>query len=252
MSFFTIKNLSKRYSDNLVLDNISLEIEKGQIAVIVGESGNGKTTLLRCLNGLTPIDEGEIYINGVRSSCDGKNFGLIFQNFNLFPQYNILNNITIPLISDYKKSIAKLSFSKRREMLKSFKEESKTIANNLLEKVSLADKVLNYPCELSGGQCQRVAIARALALKPNILCFDEPTSALDPKTTLEIAKLMKDLKKEGNTLLIITHDINFAKEIADIVFFLKNGRIIERGTVKETLISPVNEELISFLGTYKE
>ena len=252
MSYFEIKNLNKRYSDNLVLDNVSINVEKGEIAVIVGESGNGKTTLLRCLNGLTSIDEGEVFINGVSSSCDSKNFGLIFQSFNLFPQYNVQTNITIPLISEYKKSISKLGFVTRCKMLKSYKEESKRIANDLLDKVNLTDKALNYPCQLSGGQCQRVAIARALALKPNILCFDEPTSALDPKTTLEIAKLLKELKKEGNTLLIITHDIGFAKEIADKVFFLKNGRIIESGTVKETLISPTNKELINFLGTYKE
>ena len=253
MAYFSISNLYKKYGENSVLNGVSLEIEKGEIAVIIGESGNGKTTLLRCLNGLTNIDEGEVKINNEFINClKNNNFGLIFQNFNLFPQYNVLKNITLPLMSSYKKEIKHLSFTKKRKVLKSKQEESKQIALDLLDKIGLKEKSGSYPFQLSGGQAQRVAIARALALKPNILCFDEPTSALDPKTTLEIAKLIKELKKDGYTLLIITHDINFAKEVADKVFFLKKGQVLDSGTVKEILISPKNEEIINFLGSKKE
>lgn len=253
MAYLSIKNIVKKYSKETVLDNLTMYIEKGEISVIIGESGNGKTTLLRCLNGLTAIDEGEVFLNGEKIDLlNNKEFGLIFQSFNLFPQYNVLTNITLPLNSMYKKSLNKLSFIKKQRMLKLKKQESERIAYELLEKINLKDKAFNYPCELSGGQCQRVAIARALALKPNVLCFDEPTSALDPKTTLEVAKIIKDLKAEGYTLLIITHDISFAKQIADKVFFLKKGRILEYGNVEEILISPKNEEIKSFLGSNNE
>lgn len=253
MAYFSINNLYKKYDDVSVLNGVSLELEKGQIGVIIGESGNGKTTLLRCLNGLTSIDSGEVKINEERIDCLKNNtFGLIFQNFNLFPQYNVLNNITLPLISSYKKEFNHLTFSKKRKMLRLKQEESKQIALDLLDKIGLSDKSKSYPFQLSGGQAQRVAIARALALKPNILCFDEPTSALDPKTTLEIAKLIKGLKKDGYTLLIITHDISFAKEVADKVFFLKKGKVLDSGTVKEILVTPKNEDIINFLGSNEE
>lgn len=253
MAYLSIKNLVKKYSNETVLNNLSLYIEKGEIAVIIGESGNGKTTLLRCLNGLTSIDSGEVLLNGEKIDClKNKEFGLIFQNFNLFPQYNVLTNITLPLNSMYKKSLNKLSFIEKQRMLKLKKKESERVAYELLEKINLKDKAFNYPCELSGGQCQRVAIARALALKPNVLCFDEPTSALDPKTTIEIAKVIKDLKAEGYTLLIITHDISFAKQVADKVYFLKKGQILEYGTAEEILISPKNREIQAFLGSYNE
>ena len=253
MAYLSIKKIVKKYSNETVLDNLSLYIEKGEIAVIIGESGNGKTTLLRCLNGLTNIDSGEVFLNGQKIDClKSKEFGLIFQNFNLFPQYNVLTNITLPLNSMYKKSLNKLSFIAKQKMLKLKKEESERISYELLEKINLKDKAFNYPCELSGGQCQRVAIARALALKPNVLCFDEPTSALDPKTTLEIAKVIKDLKAEGYTLLIITHDISFAKQVADKIYFLKKGRILDYGTIEDILVSPTNKEIKSFLGSYSE
>lgn len=253
MAYLSASNLIKKYENNTVLNGLSFDVEKGEIAVILGESGNGKTTLVRCLNGLTNIDEGKVILDGKEIDCKkNEEFGLIFQNFNLFPQYNVLTNITLPLEAAYKRSLGKLSFVKKQKMVKSYKEESKTISLDLLEKVGLKDKAFSYPFQLSGGQSQRVAIARALALKPNILCFDEPTSALDPKTTSEIAKVIKELKKEGYTLLIITHDISFAKKVADKVFFLKKGEIIESGTVDEMLISPTNEEIKSFLGSYNK
>lgn len=253
MPYLSINNLVKTYSKNTILNGVSFDVEKGEIAVIIGESGNGKTTILRCLNGLTTIDKGSVILNGEEIDCaNNTEFGLIFQNFNLFPHYNVINNITLPLVSRYKKSLNKISFITKRKMIKSYKEESKRIALELLEKIGLKDKAFNYPCQLSGGQAQRVAIARALALKPNILCFDEPTSALDPKTTLEIVKVIKELKREGYTLLIITHDIGFAKKVADKVFFLKKGEIIDSGTVNEILVSPTNEEIINFLGSYNK
>ena len=253
MSYLRINNMIKKYSDVNVLDGLNLEIEKGEIAVIIGGSGNGKTTLLRCLNGLTVFDNGQVFIEEKEINCSkNADFGLIFQNFNLFPQYTTIKNITLPLISAYKRSLNKLSFVKKQKMLKSYQEEAKSIALNLLDKIGLKDKAYNYPYELSGGQAQRVAIARALALKPNILCFDEPTSALDPKTTLEVAKIIKDLKQDGFTQLIITHDIGFAKEVADKVYYLEKGKIIDSGNVDEILNFPTKKELINFLGSYNK
>lgn len=250
MSYFEIKNLTKKYGDQIVLDDLSMEMNKGEISVIIGESGNGKTTLLRCLNGLTDINSGSVIIDGKEIDCSkNNNFGLIFQNFNLFPQYTVLENITIPLMSMYKRSLNKLSFTKKQKVLKSKQQECNAISFELLEKIGLKDKANNYPFELSGGQCQRVAIARALALKPSILCFDEPTSALDPKTTIDISKLIKELKQEGYTVLIITHDIGFAKDVADKVYFLKKGKVLDNGSVEEILINPKNEDIKNFLGS---
>ena len=258
----SVKELKKSFGDHQVLKGIDLKINPGDVVAILGPSGSGKTTLLRCLNFLEKADSGkfvfddkEYELNSIdkHSIHDIRNkTAFVFQNFNLFPQYNVLKNITLPLMSSYKKEFNHLTFSKKRKMLKLKQEESKQIALDLLDKIGLSDKSKSYPFQLSGGQAQRVAIARALALKPNILCFDEPTSALDPKTTLEIAKLIKGLKKDGYTLLIITHDISFAKEVADKVFFLKKGKVLDSGTVKEILVSPKNEDIVNFLGANEE
>jgi len=255
MSYLEIKELTKTFKkrNKKVLNGINLNIEKGEIAVILGPSGNGKTTLCRILNGLETYDTGEILLEGEKlDTLENDKFSLIFQSFNLFPQYTALENTLLALNNKTKKEIKKIPLINRRNELKLRKEENNKTALNLLEKMDLIDKKDCYPHELSGGQMQRVAIARALALKPDILCFDEPTSALDPKTTLEIVKCIKELKTNGYTELIITHDINFAKEVADKVYFLKKGLIKESGTVDEIINSPKSLELIDFLGSKEE
>lgn len=221
-----VSNLRKSFDKNEVLKGVNLEVKNGEIAVIVGPSGGGKTTLLRCINGLEFCDEGTIEIdkkylceNGTYKGKDEfnnirKGIGLVFQNFNLFPHMNVLNNLT----------------EAPKRVLKKSNEEAINDAKEILSFLGLTDKIKNYPYELSGGQKQRVAIGRALALNPKLMCFDEPTSALDPGLTEEVAKLIRSLAKDGMSMLIITHDMEFAKKVADKIYTMKNG-ILEKGNI---------------------
>ena len=275
MAYLDIENFNKTFSDGFqVLKDINFSIEKGQALSIIGSSGSGKTTLLRCINFLTELDQGKITLDGevlFDSSSEEKltesvlrekrlNFGLVFQSFNLFPQYNVIDNITLApkmLLEDkvksYKKSLKKQGkkFFERKALVKEFinkqKEEIEKEGLALLEKIGLLEKIKSYPCELSGGQCQRVAIARALALKPKILCFDEPTSALDPELTGEVLKVIRALKEEDRTMIIVTHEMGFAKHVSDKVIFMADGVIEEAGTPEEIFDNPKSEKLKSFL-----
>lgn len=213
----TVKNLNKSFKDNKVLNNISFELNQGEIGVLLGKSGAGKTTILRCINGLEEFDSGEIIIDKeiTKTSKDiqklrGK-IGMVFQNFNLFPHMSVIENVIESPINVFK--------IKKEKAIESAKE--------ILRLVGLEDKLNSYPCELSGGQQQRVAIARACALNPKILCFDEPTSALDPDTIKNIITIMKKLKSQGMTILIITHDVNFANEVSDKIINIKEGIVEE-------------------------
>ncbi len=227
MSLLKISHLRKQFDDLEVLKDISLEVEKGEVLSIIGPSGSGKSTLLRCATGLEKPDGGEIIYQGT--------FGLVFQNFNLFPHYSVLKNITdAPL---------KVQKRKKDEVLKEARE--------LLKKMGLADKEKAYPFQLSGGQQQRVAIARALAMNPDILFFDEPTSALDPELTGEILKVIKDLAAEHMTMVIVTHEMNFAKNVSDKVIFMDKGVIAEEGTPEEVFGSD-NVRMKEFLGKFAE
>lgn len=225
MTLLEIKNLKKSFNKNTVLEDISLQVEKGEVLAIIGPSGSGKSTLLRCITKLETPDSGEINFDGT--------FGLVFQNFNLFPHHSVMKNITN----------APIKVQKRNP------EEVYKEAEALLEKMDLPDKKDAYPCELSGGQQQRVSIARALAMNPDILFFDEPTSALDPELTGEILKVIKDLASEKMTMVIVTHEMNFAKKVADNIIFMENGYIEEQGTPEEVFQSnnPRIKEFLSLI-----
>ena len=253
MAYLTVTNINKSFNNLKVLDNISFSLEKGETLVIIGSSGSGKTTLLRCLNFLEKVDSGSIQIEGktiigdnypltdkeIRSSRT--NFGLVFQSFNLFPHYNILKNIMLaPQLSLDKKTI-------NREEYKQKLDQTKDEALSLLETMGLSDKINSFPYQLSGGQQQRVAIARALILKPKILCFDEPTSALDPALTNEVVKVINHLKTQNRTMIVVTHEMNFASKIADKVIFMAEGKIFEVGTPDDIFNNPRSQKLISFL-----
>ncbi len=242
MSLLEVCNISKSFGKVEVLKDVSFTLEKGEVLSIIGSSGGGKTTLLRCLNFLEFAEEGKIIVNG-KVLFDGSeinekqlrenrlHFGLVFQNFNLFPQYNVLDNITLaPTL--LKKGTA---------------EEIEANAKRLIERVGLSDKINNYPCELSGGQQQRVAIARALALNPDILCFDEPTSALDPELTGEVLKVIKNLKTGDSTMIVVTHEMGFAREVSDKIMFMADGVIEEFGTPDEIFSNPKSEKTKAFL-----
>ena len=244
MALLEVKNLKKSFGKTEVLKGISFSLQKGEVLAIIGSSGSGKTTLLRCLNFLEAHDSGEILLSGKAISHGGNesltdeqlrnnrlHFGLVFQNFNLFPQYNVLENVTLAP-----------SLLKRGS-----DEEIKQTALELINKVGLEEKINSYPCELSGGQQQRVAIARALALHPDILCFDEPTSALDPELTGEVLKVIKGLKSEDSTMIVVTHEMEFAKNVADKVIFMADGVIAEMGTPEEVFDNPKNEKTKAFL-----
>lgn len=281
MAFLEIKNLYKSFGETAVLKGIDLDVEKGEVVSIIGSSGSGKTTLLRCINFLETPDKGQMLLDGALL-LDGNeqkkesekvlrtkrlNFGLVFQSFNLFPQYNVLDNISLaPLmllkekLIAYKKQLkmdAKTDKSITRSVMKEKLNAYKTTETELikseslalLEKIGLLDKISSYPCELSGGQCQRVAIARALALKPKILCFDEPTSALDPELTGEVLKVIRSLKDEERTMIIVTHEMGFAKNVSDKVIFMADGVVEESGEPKEVLENPKSEKLIHFLSS---
>ena len=221
MSLLEMKNIKKSFNGVEVLKDISLKVEKGEVLGIIGPSGSGKSTLLRCATGLETADAGEIHYSGT--------FGLVFQNFNLFPHYSVMKNITD----------APLKVQKRK------KEEVYKEARELLKKMGLADKEDAYPCQLSGGQQQRVSIARALALHPDILFFDEPTSALDPELTAEILKVIRELAMEHMTMVIVTHEMNFARNVSDHVIFMDGGVIAVEGTPEEVFDSS-NERMKEF------
>ena len=239
MAVLEVNNLKKNFGSTDVLKGVSFSLEEGQVLSIIGSSGSGKTTLLRCLNFLETPDAGEILVNGkvLTSGNDEEirqnrlHFGLVFQNFNLFPQYTVLENITLaPTL--LKKGTA---------------EQIKARALDLLERVGLSQKAGSYPYQLSGGQQQRVAIARALALDPQVLCFDEPTSALDPELTGEVLRVIRSLKDRGNTMIVVTHEMEFAKSVSDVVIYMADGVIEEIGTPEEVFDNPRSEKLRAFL-----
>lgn len=228
MKLLEIENLKKSFEDLDVPHDISLGVEEGEVVAIIGPSGSGKSTLLRCCTGLEQADSGTIHYEG--------SYGLVFQNFNLFPHYSVLKNIMDAPVSVQKQS----------------KKEAEKEARRLLEKMGLGDKADVYPCQLSGGQQQRVAIARALALKPSILFFDEPTSALDPELTGEILKVIRELAEEKMTMVIVTHEMSFARDVADRVIFMDGGYIIEQGDPKEVIEHPKEERTRQFLARFMQ
>lgn len=266
MSYLEIKNLTKKYGETEVLKGIDLNMEKGEVVSVIGSSGSGKTTLLRCINFLEFPDTGKMVLNGTTLlNCDENikygynelrekrlNFGLVFQSFNLFPQYSVFENVVLApelLLKERYNEFKKTEKDKtvRMEFIKSEKAKITAEAEDLLKKTGLSEKRNSYPCELSGGQCQRVAIARALALKPRILCFDEPTSALDPELTGEVLNVIRSLKDENRTMIIVTHEMGFAKNISDRVVFMADGVICEEGTPQNLFSNPQTEKLKSFL-----
>ena len=231
MALLEVRNLEKTFGETKVLKQVSFSLEQGQVLVIIGASGGGKTTLLRSLNGLETPDSGEILVNGTPAKGRSDAFGLVFQNYNLFPQYTALQNVTLaPML-------------KKRGT----KAEIRQRAEELLSRVGLSDKAGHYPSQLSGGQQQRVAIARALAMQPQILCFDEPTSALDPELTEEVLQTILDLRKEGRTMIVVTHEMGFAKSVADVIMFIADGVIEEMGTPEQLFDHPESEKTRSFL-----
>ena len=248
MVMLKVENLSKKFKDLEVLKDISLEVNQGEVVAIIGPSGSGKSTLLRCLNQFEQITSGKVTICGDDMIVgQGKNeaiyapkqilkkirlnVGMVFQNFNLFPHLSVLKNITEAPI----------------RVLKNPKEQAQQEARELLKKVGLESKEKSYPCELSGGQQQRVSIARALALNPKILFFDEPTSALDPELTGEILKIIQDLAKEGRTMVVVTHEMSFARDVADRVIFMDGGYIVEEGKPDDVINHPQKERTKAFL-----
>ncbi len=225
MSLLEVKNLKKSFDDNAVLKDISLNVERGEVLAIIGPSGSGKSTLLRCITDLEQEDSGEINFDGT--------FGLVFQNFNLFPHHSVMKNITNAPIRVQKRD----------------KTEVFQHARKLLSQMGLSDKEDAYPCELSGGQQQRVSIARALAMNPDILFFDEPTSALDPELTGEILSVIKELAANHMTMVIVTHEMAFARNVADTIIFMDDGVIVEEGTPEEVFSSD-NQRMKDFLGKF--
>lgn len=250
MSVLEVKDLRKSFGKTEVLKGISFSIEKGDVLSVIGSSGSGKTTLLRCLNSLEFADEGTITVNDTvifdgataKVTSDEElrqkrlHFGLVFQSFNLFPQYTVMENLTLA----------------PKLLKKGTPEETESKAVELLEKVGLSDKKNNYPCELSGGQQQRVAIARALALDPEILCFDEPTSALDPELTGEVLKVIRSLADNNMTMVVVTHEMSFAKDVSTKVLFMDDGVIAEEGDPKEVFENPKSDRLKAFLASYSK
>ena len=245
MALSEVKDIKKDFGKTKVLKGISFSLNKGDVLAIIGSSGSGKTTLLRCLNFLELPDEGSITVDGT-VLIDGADattlsdeairqnrlhFGLVFQNFNLFPQYNVLENVTLaPTL-----------------LKKGTPDEIEQNARKLLDQVGLGDKLKNYPHQLSGGQQQRVAIARALALQPEVLCFDEPTSALDPELTGEVLRVIRSLKDRDTTMIVVTHEMEFARNVADTVIYMADGVIEEMGTPEQVFGNPQKEKTKAFL-----
>lgn len=250
MSLLEVKNIHKNFGKTQVLRGISFSLEKNEVISILGSSGSGKTTLLRCLNFLETPDKGSISIAGKEIfNADDKvkksdkqirqnhlHFGLVFQSFNLFPQYTVMKNLTIASELLAKKDKTGVT-----------KEQINARAMELLKEVGLTEKANSYPCELSGGQQQRVAIARALSLNPDVLCFDEPTSALDPELTGEVLRVIRELKNTDTTMIIVTHELGFARNVSDRIIFMADGVIEEEGTPDELFDSPKSEKTRAFL-----
>lgn len=255
MAILEVKDIKKSFGKTEVLKGVSFSLNEGEVLSIIGSSGSGKTTLLRCINFLETADSGLITVDGdvifdgndktKKKAKDTREkqlkIGLVFQQFNLFPQYNVLDNVTLAVKlqakerPDYKQN--------KKQILAEIEEK----ALKLLADMGLSDKIHNYPCELSGGQQQRVSIARAMALEPKILFFDEPTSALDPELTGEILKVIRELAKTNMTMVIVTHEMNFAKEVSDYIVFMDQGVIAEQGKAEELINNPQTERLQAFL-----
>ncbi len=260
MAILEVQHVSKSFGNTEVLKDISFSLEKGKVLSLIGSSGSGKTTLLRCLNFLEQPDGGVIRVNGEtlfdaddpgtkqESEIRRKrlHFGLVFQSFNLFPQYTALQNVML----------AKELLAKEKPDYKAAKKEIHSQieqeAKRLLDQMGLSDRIHNYPHQLSGGQCQRVAIARALALSPDILCFDEPTSALDPELTGEVLRVIRELADEETTMVIVTHEMAFARDVSSQVIFMDDGRILESGTPEEVFGRPKEERTRQFLSRYTD
>ena len=254
MAILEVENIKKSFGDTEVLKAISFELNEGESVSIIGSSGSGKTTLLRCLNFLELPDEGVIRVKGNAlfdsSRQDDRSeetirknrlhFGLVFQSFNLFPQYTALENVTLAPLLAMKEKRLELS-----------EEEIRETGVRLLEQMGLSNRMDNYPHQLSGGQQQRVAIARALILKPDVLCFDEPTSALDPELTGEVLKVIRSLAEQKTTMIIVTHEMGFARDVADQVIFMDEGVIVEQGPAKEVIDNPGEERTKRFLAGFK-
>ncbi|MGN0776353.1 MAG: amino acid ABC transporter ATP-binding protein [Candidatus Ventricola sp.] len=242
-------NVQKSFGETGVLRGVSVRVSRGEVVAIIGRSGSGKSTLLRCMNNLETVDGGEIRIGGealVAPGSDGKpvykkdgelralmlKMGMVFQDYNLFPHYSVLKNLTAP----------------QTLVLKRSAKEAEEKAMALLAKVGLEEKANEYPCNLSGGQCQRVAIARALCMDPEILCFDEPTSALDPQLTQEVLSVIRALAEEKRTMVVVTHEMNFARDVADRVIYMENGLVVEDGPAQEVLGANRSEAIRAFAG----
>ena len=241
-------NIHKSFGETKVLRGVSMQVSRGEVVAIIGRSGSGKSTLLRCLNHLETIDSGSILIDNqaMVTTVDGRaqyvkekalrglclKMGLVFQDYNLFPHYSVLKNLVMP----------------QRMVLGRSRQEAELYAMSLLEKVGLAQKASEYPCNLSGGQCQRVAIARALAMDPEILCFDEPTSALDPQLTQEVLSVIRQLATEKRTMIVVTHEMNFARDVADRVIYMANGEVVEDGPAQVVLGNDRSAAIREFTG----
>lgn len=260
MPILEVEHISKSFGGTEVLKDISFSLEKSQVLSIIGSSGSGKTTMLRCLNFLERPDSGIIRVNGETlfdaSDSSAKqeaeirkkrlHFGLVFQSFNLFPQYTALDNVILA-----KELLAKEQPDYKARK-KEIHDEIETLAEQLLKEMGLGERMKNYPHQLSGGQCQRVAIARALALRPDILCFDEPTSALDPELTGEVLKVIKGLADQKMTMIIVTHEMAFARDVANHVIFMDDGRIVEQGTPDEVFGNTKEERTRQFLSRFNQ
>ena len=260
MAILEVNHIQKSFGKTEVLKDISFSLEKGQVVSIIGSSGSGKTTLLRCLNFLERPDSGQIKVNDevlfdandlttLKESEIRKkrlHFGLVFQNFNLFPQYTALENVMLA-----KELLAKEQPDYKANK-KQITEDIKNQAMELLRQMGLSERMNNYPHQLSGGQCQRVAIARALALNPDILCFDEPTSALDPELTGEVLKVIKELADNNTTMVIVTHEMTFARDVSSHVIFMDGGQIVEQGEPMEVIENPKEERTKQFLAHYSK
>ena len=244
MAFLEVKELSKKFNNEDVLNSISFDLEEGEIMSIIGSSGAGKTTLLRCLTNLEQKDSGTIVMKNEEITVDKINAGLVFQSFNLFPQYTAFENVKMPLE-------LKEKMRKKKKLTSLLSQSIDDEVASLLKKVDLDGKAYSYPYQLSGGEKQRVAIARAMALKPDILCFDEPTSALDPQLTEGVLKIIKDLKNTLKmTMIIVTHDIPFAKKVSDRVLYINDGNVCEYGYTEQIFTNPKSEETKNFLKDY--
>lgn len=266
MAFLEVNNIKKSFGRTEVLKDISFSLEKGEVLAIIGSSGSGKTTLLRCINFLETPQNGVISVNG-NVLFDGddpskkkeeeirKNrlhFGMVFQQFNLFPQYTVFENLVLAPKLLAKEQIKANGSYQGASTLREAQENINSEAEQLLKKVGLTEKRDSYPCELSGGQQQRVAIARALALNPDVLCFDEPTSALDPELTGEVLNVIKGLKSNDSTMIVVTHEIGFARDVADQIIFMDNGIIEEQGTPEQVVDNPQSLRTKEFLSRFNQ